>query len=286
MKLAKFGHFPPGVKPSPEIHWIGNVPKHDAHVVFIEASHAYAIRDAEGMYMPADILTASGMFDFFHKDKCVLKPKPYVEGSEYVAKKSFGYWVERGTQFHSRMESLLLHGGIDTENDPDVHWAVHMHGLFTQTLEKFGLRLKGVETRLASAQHRVCGSVDIVLEDAQGVLHNHDWKRSKALFTDKVRGSRSLFDEGPGAEYEVDYDTVPACDGLVKYMFSEATYGALEAVHGWRVSPFTYLWVYNYEEGWIRTLKMNLDAPLRSRGGQSVNGMVRKAFEARANYTI
>ncbi|KAL7525327.1 hypothetical protein ACHAWF_001309 [Thalassiosira exigua] len=162
-----------------------NAHPRDRHVAFDPVGHAYAIKgSSEGVTSVTALLDS--FFSAFDPDDAIAKyyrrwqkdPRSKYYGLSKGQIK--GLWnkegkmaADEGTVLHAAIEAF--YNGSDVEYDIDrPEWK-----LFLDFQEEFDLVPHRTEMTLWSEEHKLGGTVDLVVANEDGTHSIYDWKRTK-----------------------------------------------------------------------------------------------------------
>lgn len=88
-------------------------------------------------------------------------------------------WCNAGTRMHAYIEHLL--NGVQRP-DVELEDPESEGNQIRRFLASLNRKVIRTELRVASLKHRICGTLDALVMDAEGKLYIYDWKRSRNVF--------------------------------------------------------------------------------------------------------
>jgi hypothetical protein len=203
-----------------------------------------------------------------------------------------------GTQLHHHLEQRIL--GMQIKEEICRMYPVQEKEDMEQIdafMERFPPGFfRHVEYRVASYRHKICGSIDAIRVDDEGVWHVYDHKRSflfepgKRIVSDFYNVSgypakdkiSKKFTLGADGVYNVQNRHLVRSDMVFHYMIQLATYRKLLQLNGQRVSNIVYLNMFHPTMDQFCLIRMRLGE--RCKGTSSPVELVEGIFRAREKH--
>jgi hypothetical protein len=203
-----------------------------------------------------------------------------------------------GTQLHHHLEQRILHVLLKEEicRMYPVQEKEDMEQI-DAFMERFPPGFfQHVEYRVASYRHKICGSIDAIHVDEDGVWHVYDHKRSylfepgKRILPDYYNASgysakdkiSKKFTLGADGVYDVQNRHLVRSDMVFHYMIQLATYRKLLQLNGQRVSNIVYLNMFHPTMDQFCLIRMRLGE--KCKGTSSPVELVEGIFRAREKH--
>lgn len=174
---------------------INNRHSRDDLVTFVEKTHTYSIMgSSEGVKSITTLL--SGFFSEFNPDKVLdmyydrwqqnkyKKPEYYGKSKEEIKQK----WKndgenasKKGTDLHTAIEGYYLNNEFDYDTSC-TEWEY-----FIAFQNEQNLKPHRIEWRIWSSEHKLAGTIDMLVKNDDGTFSIYDWKRSKHTISKNER---------------------------------------------------------------------------------------------------